>query len=179
MRGFLVVVLLTVSVTAAAQTAPTDAGQSFSQFAADTLKQGRGVVMLSPYFKPAYAAYVPVWTFHAAYDMDAAGKPIRDPYRQFFSVGGGGKYDLDTKSGSGFIGCDINIVALSARLWDFAWARNHVDRVKFPPVYGGGSFIAPTSYEGIRTMNLKRDFRVTAGIGYPITALQTSSPNTP
>jgi hypothetical protein len=176
--------IIIMPMAARGQSAPTaatsaDAGQSFSQFAADMLKSGRAVVQLAPHVKPAYAAYLPVWNFHAAYNKDASGKAVVDPYRQYFSIGGGGKYDTATKSGSGFIGCDVNAVALSARAWDFAWANDHVDRMKFPPIYGGVSYLAPTDYLQLRTMNLRRDLRYQFAISYPVTAFQTSSPNTP
>ena len=41
------------------------------------------------------------------------------------------------------------------------------------------AFDAPTSYGQLRTMNLRRDMRAQVGISYPVSGLQTASPNTP
>lgn len=159
--------------------AQATADQGLIQFVADKAKEGRPVVLFAPYHKPIYAAYLPVWTFHADYDKDAAGKDIKDAYRQFFSVGGGGKYDMETRRADGFVSMDFNLVALSARAWDFGWAKSHVDRSKFPPIYLGPAWIAPLSWEALRTVSIGRDLRGQAGIAYPFTAFQTASPNTP
>ena len=144
--------------------AQTDAG--FLQLVADKAKETRPVVLLSPWQKPAYAAYLPVWTVHGAYDLDAAGKPIKDPYRQYLSMGGGGKYDLGTRAGSAFLGMDLNLVALSARLWNWAWADKHIDRAKFPPIYAGPNFNLPLDYGQMKTITLRRDLRAQVGIAY-------------
>jgi hypothetical protein len=173
----LALALVSFLVAGQARAADTAADQ-FAKFLTDKVKEGRLVVLVSPYYKPAYEAYIPVWTF-AAQDP-ATGKPSKDPMRRYFSLGGGGRIDMEDKThASGFVGCDLNLVALSARLWDFAWARGHLDRSSFPPIYAGPAFEAPTSYEQLRTMTLKRDLRAQFGISYPYTALQTSSPNTP
>lgn len=143
------------------------AADQFAQFFVDKLKEGRAVVLVSPFYKPAYAVYVPVWTLAS---MDSAtGKPSADPYRRYFSIGGGGKIDMNDRShAAGFVSCDLNLVALSARLWDWAWARQHIDRASFPPIYAGPAFDAPTGYDQLRTMNLRRDMRAQIGISYPL-----------
>ena len=175
MKLAIVLMLLASSVPAIA--APT-AADSFAQFFSDKLKEGRAVVLASPFYKPAYAAYIPVWTLAS---MDSTtGKPSQDPYRRYFSIGGGGKIVMEDKGrAEGFIGMDLNLVAISARLWDWTWARQHLDRSSFPPIYAGPAFDAPTSYEMARTMTLRRDLRAQVGISYPVSGLQTSSPNAP
>lgn len=176
MKKLLLLVAVVVALPSFARAGDSAADQ-FAQFLSDKVKEGRAVVRMSPFYKPAYGAYVPVWTL-AAKDS-STGKPSKDPLRRYFSVGGGGKIDMETKAASGFLGCDLNLVALSARAWDWDWAREHLDRASFPPIYAGPSFDVPTSYEGLKSMSLRRDLRAQFGISYPITALQTSSPKTP
>lgn len=160
MKLTLVVMLLAVS--AAAQQADV----SFSQLAADKLKETRPVVLLSPSQKPAYAGFLPLHSFHSVYDKDASGKDIVDPYKDFLELGIGGKYETETKNGSGFAALDVNIVALASRIWSFPWAQSHVRNVKLPPIFLGGGWIAPLDWHGLKSMNAKRDVRAMASVIY-------------
>lgn len=125
------------------------ADQGFLQLMRDKLSETRPVVLLSPYIKPAYSLFLPVWAFH----NEAQTQDI-------FEVGLGGKYETESKSASAFLGADFNLVALSARLWNWSWARTHVRRTKFPPIFVGPAIISPQDYAGLKTMSLKRDLRL-------------------
>lgn len=161
--ALLVVALGCFGSTCRAQT--TD--QSSLQLLADKAKETRPVVRVSPWAGPSYGAYLPVWTFHAKYDVDASGKIVKDPFRQYVTIGGGGKYDTATKSGNGFLAVEFNAVALSARAWDWSWARDHVDRSKFPSVWGGVSPDLPLAYRDAQAWTFRKNWRYQFSVAYP------------
>jgi len=142
--------LMFVATVASAQSIDLPApsiDQSFSQLLANKAKEMRPAVLIGPYTAPAYSAFLPVWTFHAAYDKDAAGKEIIDHYRDTVELGAGGKYEAGSKDYSAFLAGDLNFVALSARLWDFAWARTHVRRSQFPNIFIGPALTLPVEWK--------------------------------
>ncbi len=142
--------LLALSTSAAAQSVD----QSFSDLLAAKTKEMRPAVLIGPYTAPAYSLWLPVWTFHRVYDKDADDQPILDINKGIFELGGGGKYESADKHGSAFLGFDLNIVALSGRLWDFPWARLHVKRSKFPSIFLGPVVTAPLDWRSYKDANI-------------------------
>ena len=69
------------------------------------------------------AAYLPVWIFHGT-------------ERAYFETGLGGTIRAREQFRP-LIGFDANLPAISARFWSFPWAKAHVTRTKFPPIWLG------------------------------------------
>jgi len=130
---------------------PTD--QGFLALMRQKISETRPVVLMSPYVKPAYSMFLPVWKFH-------------DGDRTYAECGVGGKYETESRSGSAFLGTDINLVAVSALVWNFAWAKDHVTRSKFPPIFVGPSFVSPQDWQGLKTISLKRDLRMLVSVDF-------------
>lgn len=160
----LAMALMCLAGTAQAQSADS----SFLQLVADKAKESRPVVRLNPWSGPSYGGYLPVWVFHSKYDLDDKGAPKKDPFKQFVTVGGGGKYDTATKAGNGFLAVELNVVALSARAWDWTWANDHVERSKFPPIWAGFSPDVPLSYTDAQNWTWKQNGRFQFSISYPL-----------
>lgn len=95
-----------------------------TEFLGDMLKQSRGATLLNGRGDIGGGVYVPIWTFH---DMDKVNYV-------HFGCGGrimeGGDY-----APMGIVA--LNLPALSYRLWNFAWAKDHVERLKTPDIWFG------------------------------------------
>src|SRR3990167_7938381 len=125
---------------AQAQTS-TDSAAGFQTLLAEKLKESKLVWIGSPYFKPAIAPLLPVWTFHDAFP----------PYTDLLEIGMGGKF-RDGEKPQPFLGFCINLVGISGRLWNFPWALAHVRRSVFPVIFLGPGISAPIELASARDL---------------------------
>ena len=112
-----------LTVTHAAPVGDLDLG-GVRDFATDLLKEARGATLVDTGAGISGGLYVPVWVFHAKTGAEylhiGAGVALRE---------GGHEEPLLVTA--------INLPALSARLWGFQWAQDHVTRLKTPAIWLG------------------------------------------
>ena len=118
---------------AMAQEKPLDVG-GISRLIADKAKEAKLATMLDLSGTFGGAAYLPVWTIKGAGDAGA----------EYVSLGAGGML-REGGDKSPLVAVAFNLPAISAKVWDFQWARDHVKRSKFPPIWIGPYVLVPTS----------------------------------
>ncbi len=123
-----------------------------TDFLGDILKQSKGASLVSGKGQIGGALYLPVWTFH---DMDGVN---------YVHLGGGGKLAEGGKYAPiGIVA--LNLPALSARLWRFAWANAHVTRLKTPDIWFGPYVELPYLASGPWVIGDKMGALVSIGLG--------------
>jgi hypothetical protein len=87
--------------------------------------------------------YVPTYTFH-----DAAG-------RAYAEVADLGYRAIQGSKPAGYaMPLAINVTAISARAWDFQWAKDHVTRSPYPDLFLGVGAILPFDGPQLRQLKL-------------------------
>jgi hypothetical protein len=146
---------------AGAEEASTGTISGWLRLAAEKASETRPVVLMSPYVRPAYSAFLPVWTLHAKYPESGV-----DHYLDYLEIGIGGKYEMSDSSKSAFLAGDVNLVGISARLWNWKWADEHLRRSKFPPIFVGPGLVAPLAWDDLKNLNLRRDLRLMISVAF-------------
>jgi hypothetical protein len=98
---------------------------------ADKVKEIKAATLLTFAGDFGGAAYLPVWTFHAAQEPGQV-----DPMKDYVELGMGGVI-LEGGHGKAFLCANVNLPGVSARLWDNEWSKAHVRRSVFPPIWVG------------------------------------------
>ena len=127
MRGFITAVLLLAA--APANAADLDLG-SVGELVAEKLKETKGASLLSLDGTWGGAIELPIWTFHGAQGPDYLELSIGGMLQE-----GGNKSPL--------VSVAVNLPAISAWLWRSEWARSHVRRTAFPPIFAGPYVLLP------------------------------------
>ena len=149
------ILLFAVKSICAQEVVPnTDIG-GFQALAAEKLKEAKPVGILSLNAKPKIAAVLPVWTFHD-------DRAVQNDYVEIVI---GGIWQTEDKPYP-FLGVGFNIVALSARAWDWQWARDHVKRTKFPPIFIGPAAGLPIDIKRIREWTWQDQCGIQAGVRF-------------
>lgn len=170
MRKLLAVVLLVSCWSFAGAQIPTAAPvvpggsylEQFSQLSADKLKETMPLGLFGLESRPEGVAYLPFWAFHAE----------NDESREYLNVGLAASVSRDFAGVEPFAGGLLNLVAMSGAAWDFAWAKSHVKRTKFPSIFAGPMFKTPFDagklVEGFSSMDgfVKNTLRLAAGVRF-------------
>lgn len=133
MKRLALSVFILLGSSARGEESPLDVG-GISKLIADKAKEAKLATMLDLSGIFGGALYLPVWTLKGAGDSGA----------EYISLGAGGMI----REGGGKLplaGIAFNLPALSAKLWSFQWAKDHVKRAKFPPIWAGPYVLIPTS----------------------------------
>lgn len=144
MRAILLTFALALSYQSAQAQTSTDSAAGFQTLLADKLKEAKPVLILHPERKPALSLFHPTWVFHDSKGVD------------YLEIGPGGKFQKG-ENPYAFIGLGVNIVALSGRFWDFDWARAHVRRSNFPPIFIGPAVYLPLDINRAREWNWREN----------------------
>ena len=132
MKLLLTAVLLCASV-AQAQESPLAIG-GISALISDKAKEAKIATMLDLSGKFGGAAYLPIWTLKAAGEAGS----------EYVSLGAGGMI-REGGDKSPLVALAFNLPAISGKIWDFQWAKDHVKRAKFPPIWVGPYVLVPTN----------------------------------
>lgn len=122
---------------------------------AEKAKEARACAVVDLNGKFAGGAYLPVWTFHKA----------DDPKTQYVNVGIGGVI-RQGESFRPFVPVAANLPALSAKLWDSDWARRHLTRTKFPPIWVGPQVRVPLPGERVGWGDWREWLGFIAAVGF-------------
>ena len=123
--------LLFVGLGAQVQAGDLDLG-GIGDLIGEKVKEAKVASLFDLKANPAGALYLPVWVFH--------GKAKESP--DYFELGLGGMLQ-EQGHGAPFLAITMNLPAISAKLWDFDWAKSHVRRSKFPPIFFGPYVLMP------------------------------------
>lgn len=131
LKSLFVVAFLTLPVVAQeAPQRPLDVG-GITELVAEKLKEARLATSVDLNGTIGAAAILPLLTFH-----DKAGTA------DLVEVGAGGQLSEGGRK-QPVLSVAVNAPAVSARIWDFEWARAHVRRAKFPPIFIGPRLLLP------------------------------------
>ena len=138
----LLVVFICFSGNAAAQEKPLDVG-GISSLIASKAKEAKLATMLDLSGTFGGAAYLPVWTLKGAGEAGA----------EYVSLGAGGMI-REGGDKRPLIALALTLPAISAKVWDFQWAKAHLPRAKFPPIWAGPYILVPTGKDYVIGSNV-------------------------
>lgn len=98
-------------------------------------------------------AYVPTWTFH-----DMAGRNYVEAANIGYRAIQGSKPSLMLMPAA------FNVTAISGRVWDFAWARDHVTRSAYPDLFLGITPLIPLDHAQVSALKLNDPKKWLAGV---------------
>src|SRR3990167_967910 len=133
MKYLLTAVLVCFGIVAQAQESPLAIG-GISKLISEKTREAKIATMLDLYGGIGGALYLPVWSLKGAGD---AGN-------EYVSLGVGGMI-REGGDKSPLVAIAFNLPALSAKVWDFQWAKDHIKRSKFPPIWVGPYVLIPTN----------------------------------
>ena len=133
MKQTIIVFLLCISGAASAQEATLDVG-GISKLLAEKAKEAKLATMVDLSGTFGGAAYLPVWTLKGAGPAGA----------EYMAIGAGGMIREGGEK-SPLLSLTFNLPAISAKAWDFQWAKDHIKRASFPPIWMGPYILIPTS----------------------------------
>lgn len=114
------------------------------QLLADKLKEAKPAGIVDFAGHVGGGGYLPLWSFH-----DRAGVTYVE------AMNFGYRAIQGSKPGGIFMPLAVDATALSARLWNFEWARAHVTRSKFPNVFLGVAALLPLDAKGLAELKIR------------------------
>ena len=141
-------------------TAPTFASaglldiSGLADLVAEKAKENRAVSLSDLDGRLSAGAELPIWVLH-----DAAGTDYLE-----FGIGADIKARENFRPLASF---DFNLPALSGLVWSSNWAKSHIRRTRFPPIWVGPSFRLPLPSDRFQFRDILDylGFIVSVGIG--------------
>lgn len=87
-------------------------------------------------------AYLPVWTFHNADNTVNYVEALNIGY----------KSQQGSHPDGFFMPVALNLPAISARIWSFAWAQQHLTRTPFPNFFFGPAVVVGLNVESVSSL---------------------------
>jgi hypothetical protein len=109
----------------------------------DKLKETKPAGLIDLKGRIGGGAYLPLWTFH-----DTAKRPYVEAINVGFRAIQGEKPSVLVMP------LAVNVTGLSARLWSFQWAQDHLTRSKFPDFFLGATAFVPLDAPQLKAMKL-------------------------
>ena len=106
---------------------------------ADKIKEAKGATVFTLGAGPAAALYLPIWTFHDKADVDLV------------ELGLGGMWRMNEHPEPLAV-FGLNLPGISGRIWGFQWAKEHLRRSPFPPIFFGPTLVVPIEYKNVSAM---------------------------
>ncbi len=123
--------LLFLALPSFAQERPLDLA-GLTPLIAEKIKEAKAATILTYSGEIGGGGYISLWTFHSA-----------NKDREYLELPNIGWRAIDGQKPAATLSMAINFPAISAALWDFEWAKAHVKRSPFPPIFMGPVFIVP------------------------------------
>ncbi len=133
MKKLILAGLLSLFVAAPAQAGLLDLAP-LADFAAEKIKETKGVTLVDLNGKVSGGLLLPIWTIHTKSGLDLAQFGVGATLKE------GGEYKAIA---TGL----LNLPGIAARLLNGEWAKTHIRRTKLPPIWLGPYVQIPFPYE--------------------------------
>ena len=155
MRAIALVVLLAGLTSKASAGGLLDIG-GLAELVAQKAKESKAASLVSLEGKVSGGVYLPIWTYHS---------PLDGKETDFYEMGIGG--DIARKENARpLLTMTANAPALSGRFWSSAWAKTHVRRSVFPPIWFGPQFRIPVPSDKFQWRDWKEYVGAIVSIGF-------------